>query len=322
MSNYFPNIIGQEPAVGQLTFFLNNYQKHHIFPNLLITGSRGYGKTAMVRTISQNLWNQEDTAHKKYVEITGADFQKGKALESFIENVIEPYTVGNQECTLFFDEIHLADPTVLNWLLHVCEINSDNTTRNTYKDREFNFDFRYFTFLSATTNPEKLSKPLISRLERIDLQPYSLQNLADILVKHTKDKLVYKENVATDIVKSMRGNPRYVVSFLSRKLLPYVADKKEFTPNDWTDLKKQLSIHPLGLHSNEIQLLKFLHKRQSATLTEIACFLGLDSGTVRRDCESFLLSNYLIRIDGKRYITGKGTELIEALDKTEKAPTI
>jgi len=77
MSNYFPNIIGQEPAVGQLTFFLNNYQKHHIFPNLLITGSRGYGKTAMVRTISQNLWNQEDTAHKKYVEITGADFQKG-----------------------------------------------------------------------------------------------------------------------------------------------------------------------------------------------------------------------------------------------------
>lgn len=317
-STYFPNFIGQEEALRKAAFFIKAYEKTRIFPNTFITGARGFGKTEIAKGIGKNLVSPTNPdRHKQFVEISGAEFSGKKALEQFISHVVTPHINDNQETTLFFDEIHLAAPELRGWLLPVLNPNAANVTVNSYQEQEFTFDFRYFTFLAASTNPEKLSTPLLSRLERIELSPYKYDDLIRILHVYTKG-IRFTDNIESEIVKTMRGSPREIVSFARQKLPNFLAmqtDSKTFTPDSWKNYRKTFSIRPLGLLPNELNCLKYLFARQGATLTEIAAKLCLDRSTVQRNVESFLLENGLIRIDGKRYITSDG---IKVLDESQK----
>ena len=314
ITDYFPNMIGQTEAVSKLSFYLQGYEKTRVFPNLCITGTRGFGKSMIAQGIARNLFKSEEEGqgHKRMVEISGAEFAGNKALKQFIESVIINYVQGFQEVTLFFDEIHLAHDSVKNWLLHVLNPTDGNVTRNSYEDTEYEFDFKKFTFLSATTNPEKMSKPLLDRLERIELRPYKQDELIKLLRRYTPD-VNYKDDIEGKIVSTMRGNPRQIVKFAKQKLPHYMAqmDKDTFDALDWTNLCQILSIRPYGLLPNEIEALRYLELRGGATLTSLAAFLGLDPATVRRESELFLLSNNLIRIDGKRYITPQGQKVLK-----------
>ena len=94
-------------------------------------------------------------------------------------------------------------------------------------------------------------------------------------------------------------------------------NKETFDINDWTELKKRVNVKPYGLQANELEVLKFLDKRGDSTLTAISAYLGLDSQTVRRDYESYLLTMNLLKIDGKRIITNKGREVLKEIKSEE-----
>lgn len=244
------------------------------------------------------------------------EFKGNKALETFIGSIIDQHVAGNQEVTLFFDEIHLANDAIKEWLLHVINPEKGNTTTQRYRDSEYTFDFRKFTFLAATTNPEKLSAPFISRFERVDLRPYNTTELSEILKKTGQD-VEFVDGVENEIVSTMRGNPRHVIMFVKQKLNNYLAQKgsNEFNPDDWSKLVKILGIRPLGLLTNEIEALKFLNMRKGgATLTEISAYIQLDRNTVQRNIETFLLHKNLIHIDGKRFITSYGADILKKME--------
>lgn len=317
MSNpHFPNIIGQPEVLDKLSFHIEGYKKTRVFPNLLLTGARGYGKTELAKAIGYNLMREDDTSHKQMIVITGAEFKGNKSLESFIANVIDLHVDGNQETTLIFDEIHEANDNVKQWLLHVINPERGSTTTQRYRDREYTFDFKKFSFIAATTNPEKLSLPLWDRFEKAELRPYNATELINILKKYAKD-VNFLDNIENEIVDTTRNNPRIVVRFV-KYLESYLAQTgtQDFGVEDWKKLSKTLNIRPLGLLTNELETLKFLANRKSGvTLTEIGARLALDRNTVQRNVETFLLNKNLIYIDGKRFITPTGLEVLRKINQ-------
>lgn len=311
-NTYFPNIIGQSEVLNKLSFYIDGFNKTRVFPSILLTGSRGFGKTEIAKCVGRNLYRSDDETHKRLVIISGSEFKGNKALETFVSSVVDAFVVGDQETTLFFDEIHLANDAIKEWLLHVVNPEKGNVSYQRYRDSEYTFDFRKFTFLAATTNPEKLSAPFLSRFDRVDLRPYKNSELIQIL-KKLSPNVEFKEEVENEIASTMRGNPRHVVQFVTQKLNNYLAQKNsnEFNIEDWSKLVKVLSIRPLGLLTNEIETLKFLNMRKGgASLTEIAAYIQLDRNTVQRNIETFLLHKGLILIDGKRFITSQGVDIL------------
>ena len=87
----------------------------------------------------------------------------------------------------------------------------------------------------------------------------------------------------------------------------------KFGIEDWNSLKKQHGIRPLGLQSNEIEILRLLSSRGSMSLTGLAASMGLDTSTVRKDIELFLLKRNLIKIEGKRHITAFGQQILKEI---------
>jgi Holliday junction resolvasome RuvABC ATP-dependent DNA helicase subunit len=308
---YFDGIIGQEENLSQLSFFIDAYKSTKTFPHTLITGTRGFGKTMLARSIGKNLITQ-DNKPRKFVEINAAEFSTS-GVGTFVNDVVIPH-INNQLVTLYIDETHLLSPAILNWLLSVFNPTDNGITQANYNNLIFDFNTNQFTCITSTTNPEVLSKPFIERFERIDLKQYSLNDLIKILHKNGP-AIQYLDNVERSIVKCLRNSPRMVTKFLKNKIKPYLKlyDKEIFDSNDWESLKQKVNVKPFGLQSNEIEILKFLSKRGDSTLTAISSYLSLDSSTVRRDYEAYLLAMNLITIDGKRILTNKGKEVLKQI---------
>lgn len=312
--DHFKDIIGQGRVKPSLNFYIHSYRKEGFLKPIFFAAPRGCGKTKIARAMGRNLVGQNGLS-KRFIEVNGASIKK---LNSFIDEIIVPYISAGQESTLFIDEIHSVDFSVLDWLLTVLNL-PDGTfeTKNFHGGNEYSFNFKKFSFLCASTNPEQLSLPFLSRLKKIDLEPYSPNDLRAILINSTKD-INYIGGVEDDIVAVCRDNPRTLVEDIGRdlKLFCSANSLSQFGQQDWVEFKKLFNIYDLGLTSLEIQLLNFLKERGPQTLTAISAKLSVDAVTVRRNIELFLLSRNLIAIDGKRHITGHGTKILEKILKT------
>lgn len=314
LKDHFAEIIGQQRVKPTLNFYIESYRKDGGFIKpLFFAAPRGCGKTKIARALGLNLTGTSGLS-KKFVEVNGASIKK---LNAFIDEVIVPYISANQEVTLFIDEIHSVDQTVLDWLLTVLNL-PDGTieTRNFHGGSEYVFNYKKFSFLCASTNPEQLSLPLLSRLKKIELEPYTKPDLKSILHRTSKS-ISFLDKTDDEIVSVCRDNPRTLVEDIGRdlKLFCFTHNISQFNKSHWLDFKKLFNIRDLGLTSLELQVLDFLRNRGPQSLTAISAKLGVDAVTVRRNIELFLLAHDLIAIDGKRHITGQGTIILEKILK-------
>jgi len=302
--------IGQSNTRRGVNFYIEGQRTNGILPPLLLTSQRGSGKTEMARIIAKNLIDPTTKQTKPWIEINGASVKKVKGL---VDNIIIPHVANGKQVTLVWDECHSSESEVKDWMLSVLQPNENNTTTAAHGGEVFEFNFTQFSLIMVSTNPEELSKPLLSRLKRIELEPYSFSDLGDILLKHLKT-INLQDNVIEEIIPISRQSPREIVK-ISKDIQQYCAQNKKdsFGAKEWSDLKSILNIKPLGLTSNEIELLSFLKNRGPQTLTAIGAKLRLDVSTVRKDIEQFLLSENLIKIDGRREITNFGQKLIDSL---------
>ena len=304
--SYFPEIIGQEKTIRKLSFLIEGQRANGFCPPVLFVAKRGDGKTSLARALGRNLVARDGTP-KKFVEVNGASL---KTVSAFVNNIIIPH-VNNAEVTLCVDETHSHDNRVRDWILSMLARNKDKTSMATHDGAEIWFNWTQFSFIAATTNPEKLSEAFKNRLERIDLEPYKAEHLVAILLKNTPD-ITYDENIEHNIVSVVRDSPRQTVH-LAEHINQFSAQTKNtrFNKAAWQDLSKKLDIKPFGLTHTELALLRHLNECGGLTLTSLSAKLSLDATTIRRDIESFLLSRNLIQIDGKRFITGRGKEMLK-----------
>lgn len=305
------DFVGQETAKRALNFFIEGHRATRYIRPMFISTQKGHGKTELARRIGRGLLG-EDGLSKKFVEVNGASI---KSVRGFVDSVIINHVANDREVTLFIDEIHAVDKNVLAWMLSMLPEGNNKTTSTGWGDEVFDFDYTKFSFLSASTNAEKLPVALKSRLKRIELAPYSGNELVEILLKKTRSDVNFKDGIEREIVSVSRGSPREISVSLAGEIKAFCSINKisDFGIKEWQELKSIMGIRPLGITNHEYSVLRFLNENGPRTLTCIAAKLGLDSTTVRRDIESFLIANSLIVIDGPRSITSKGQELLKQI---------
>lgn len=300
----FGSVIGQEHVKSTLTFYLQTYRATGFVPPLLLTARHGAGKTTLSRLFGQGLG-------KMFIEINGASIKK---LSSFVQSIVLPYLTGNQQVTVFIDEIHAVCRDFQDWMLSALQIDDNYMSRARFGEELYVFDHKLVTFIFATTNPESIIKPLMSRFRRIDFGTYTHNELKNILNNKLSDFII-SEEVANKVVSVARRSPR-TVTLLANDIRNYMLSirSRTITPSDWEKISRMLGIYPYGLNSTEVNYLRQLKSCGPLTLTAISAKLALDASTVRREVESYLLSENLIMIDGKRTLTKLGYEVVNTVD--------
>ncbi len=302
----FANLIGQENIKSKLRFAIETKEAKRPLPHFLFASPYGYGKTRFIREFAKTITNGGTTG--KYVEINSANI---KSVTWFVEKVYLPYLQDRDNVTVLLDEAHEIPRSVQAWLLTVLNTEKSHIRRVVYDDSEIEFDFLRTSIHFATTDANKLSKPLKSRMEIMTFATYSQNDLAKIIEINCPD-VDFQDNILEELALNIKPHPR-AAGELARKVNDFCAIKgrKEFDSADFFNLSRMADIKLHGLDNIEVSVLKLLDERGPMTLTEISACLSIPANALRQDHEHHLLKKGLLRLDGKRHITTKGSEVVK-----------
>lgn len=306
----FANIIGQDAIKSRLKFAIQASESGRPLPHFLFVGPMGSGKTSFVRELAKQLKDSEGK-RRSYFEVNCSTI---KNLDQFMEQIVMP-RIFDRDCTVLLDEAHCLPKNVVMFLLTVFNTEKSHIRVVPYGESEVTFDFCRQSIHLATTEPDKLFKPLKSRLETLALATYKPNELAEIVQHHVPD-VEFEDNVIEEIVQSLRGTPRSAVQ-MARKIDDYCSIKGRhiFDSADFANLSSIADIKAHGLDSVEISILSLLQERGEMTLNEISATLSLSRTSLMNDHEHHLLKKGFMRVQGKRKITPKGVEVLKYVKK-------
>lgn len=310
----FPSMIGQDRVKKQLAFFYKGYMANGRMPHFMFTAPRGCGKTMMASALADSLKTR--TPAKKKIVFNCSQLRN---LRQFWNEIIIPH-INDKDCTILFDEASEMPKDVMMALLTVLNPNPEGRTSFSYEEYTVDFDFSRQTFMFATTEGQTIFHALMDRMERIDLQDYSLDELAQITKIGLEDYNV-DDKALKEVSTTLRGNPRAAAK-MKDKIKAYLDGnhQKKFVIKDWDNLRYELDILPLGLLNKEFELLQIMRRKKETRLTELAAITCLSKGAIQRDYEMFLMKQGLMEIAaGGRALTTKGHHYLRAIDKQRKA---
>ena len=305
---YFPDLVGQHAVKKKLAFYLEAFAKTEMCPFLNLIGAKGLGKTEFAKAFAKNLRNS-DGDKRAFLELNCSTIKNN---EAFFEQIFLPLIADN-EITILFDECHALPQDLTMAFLTIFNTEKNARKHFEWNEMTFEFNFKKQTFIFATTESDKIFPPLKDRLTTIDFEPYTNDQLAEI-VKLCTPEVVFGRGCIEAIATTIRNNARSAVK-RAKEITLYCGAKENFyfTLDNFEELCDSVGILPLGITFTEKQILETLNNCGSATLTGLAAKLGLSKSALQRDHELFLLNKDLMVIDGKRKITTQGMELCEAL---------
>ena len=305
----FPNVVGQYPAKRKFEFYIKAFERTGVVPNMMLTAPKGAGKTMLARAFARNLILPDTMQPKKYIELNCATI---KNLRQFVEMIMIPY-MQNNDATFLFDECHMLPKDVTMALLTITNPNKNNFNTFSYEGSDIDIDFRKLTFIFATTEPQDVFHALIDRMERIDLDDYSYDELAQILMLNT-DRIKFSGDVvAKHIAPTLRGNGRSAQK-MATNIESYCAQNKvkRFRLKDWNALCDVLDILPYGLEKMELRYLNILRRSGCIRLYNLAAKLQMTRAAIQSDVEVYLQKLNLIEATAHgRQLTVKAKELFE-----------
>ena len=305
----FPDVIGQSNAKRVLNFFIRGFEKTDRIPHLMFVAPKGCGKTLMAKATARRL--KEINDNKRYFEINCSTL---KNVKQFFNQIVIP-VMQDRDATILFDECSEIPKDVTMALLTILNPNPEHQTSFSYEDYTVDFDFRRLSFMFATTETQSVFHALMDRLERVDLEEYSLEEMGKIVALNLDIKIAPK--ALKDISSVLRGNAR-AGQKMAQKIESY-CEQMEIDKLDlyhWNKLCKILSISPLGLNTTEILLLNILKDNKDCSLTNLAAKTGISKHAVQRDFEIYLQKHSLMDITtAGRNITAFGLEYLKKLDK-------
>jgi Holliday junction resolvasome RuvABC ATP-dependent DNA helicase subunit len=305
----FPTIIGQHPAKRKFEFYIKAFERTGIVPNIMLTAPKGAGKTMLARAFARNLIMPNTMQPKKYIELNCATI---KNLRQFVEMIMIPY-MQNEEATFLFDECHMLPKDVTMALLTITNPNKDNFNTFSYEGSDIDIDFKKLTFLFATTEPQDVFHALIDRMERIDLDDYSYDELGQILLLNTEKIRFSGDIVSKHIAPALRGNGR-AAQKMATNIKSYVAANKTktFKLSDWKELCRILDIMPHGLNKTELRYLRTLHREGTVRLYNLAAKLQMTRSAIQSDAETYLQKlNFIEATNNGRQLTIQAKEMFE-----------
>ena len=307
----FEKIIGQERAKRRLEFFAEGQRKTGVSPHILFVAPRGCGKTLVAQSYARELTNG-DSSKRKLLTINCSSLVK---VSQFINDIIIPY-VADKEITILFDEASEIPRSISMALLTILNPTRENQNTYSFGDLDILFDFKKVTFLFATTEAHLLFHALTDRLERIDLEEYSADQLATIIKNNIEAPITNEAMI--EIGQVLRGNARKAAQ-MANHISIYLNTKSKtiFDAASWRDFSFNMGIRKLGLTATEIKLLQCLNERLETTLTVLSSKMSMTRQAVQQDTESYLQKLDLIEIaPAGRRLTKKGREYLNLSSNT------
>lgn len=309
-TSYFEGVIGQERAKTELGFRLDNHHKtKNPFPHLLLTGSKGDGKTHLARKVARNLpdWGDQTRNNKRFLSLNAAAI---KSPQMFFEDICSQFADGQTYCTVFIDEAHELNKKIQNALLTVLEPNKNNYTTFEFNGAQFDFDFRRITFIFATTEDDQIIPPLVDRLKQISLEPYDADELAQIIELVIDGTVQFEDGTLERLSKLVRRNARKADE-IAKDVMSFGVPV--FTKKHLDKLVEKTNLYPMGLTNDEVRVLYTLEECGELSLGQLASRIGRPGKAMQKGLEPYILALGLMEIDGKRRITPKGRDYLKAI---------
>tara|TARA_B100000214_G_scaffold363534_1_gene329136 strand:- start:14 stop:976 length:963 start_codon:yes stop_codon:yes gene_type:complete len=308
MDTTFPDIIGQESAKRVLDFHIGGFKATKVMPHLMFVAPKGCGKTTLAKAVARTLKGIDDA--KRYFEINCSTI---KNVKQFFNQLVIPL-MQDRDATILFDEASEIPKDVSMAMLTILNPNAENMTSFSFEDYTVDFDFSRLSFMFATTETQSVFHALMDRLERVDLEEYSIDEMGQIVAMNLEIDIQPK--TLRDIAGVLRGNAR-AAQKMAHKIVSYSKQNRvrRFDATHWKDLSKILNIFPLGLNVTEIQLLRILKDNKDCSLTNLSAKTGISKQAVQRDFEIYLQKHSLMEITtAGRNITAKGLDYLKLLD--------
>ncbi|MFP4182066.1 MAG: DNA polymerase III subunit gamma/tau [Thiohalospira sp.] len=211
----FPELVGQENVVRALTNALDRDRVHHA---LLLTGTRGVGKTTIARILAKSLNCDEGVSASPcgvcescraidegrfpdLLEVDAASRTKVDDTRELLDNVQYAPARGRYKVYLV-DEVHMLSTHSFNALLKTLEEPPPHVK-----------------FLLATTDPQKLPVTVLSRCLRFNLKPLPARELADYLTRILEaEGLPAERGAVAAIARAAEGSVRDALSLLDQAI--------------------------------------------------------------------------------------------------------
>ena len=292
--NYRPqnlnDYISQDNAKNFIRLLLKEIMEIGKIRHIIISGTRGHGKTTLGRIICNHL---------------GFEFNYFIS-NSFTKENLKDFLVKNEKVkipqVLMLDEIHGLDKELIEFFYPILE---DMLLPNS------DVKLRPFVVISATTELDYLQRkfpPFIDRMVNIQLEPYKAEDIKQILKKYNEQ--VYKKDISEEIFDIISRNGRYNprTSILLFDL--YIA-----SGNVETILKCNRIIKN-GLTSQDITILEHLQQTKKPVGCDTLAIIGhTDTETYKTLIEPYLIQENLIsKLARGRILLSKGEELLRSLD--------
>ena len=228
-SKYFRNLVAQDAAKRTLSLYIDAYRELELIPpDTLLSGPSGVGKSTIARqyakemgmyyTVQDRRNNQE---HKRlaFFEINS---QVTKNISDLYLHLTEDYelTVNMENntytlppCIIFIDEAHKIHNVLRIQLLSAL----DEERRIDFKVGYItcSLNFKNVTVILATTDIQDLERALINRFETIELKPYDIEDIAQMVVERTQDEELltrkFGDRVASMVTKDWHPNIAHTI---------------------------------------------------------------------------------------------------------------
>ncbi len=211
----FEDLIGQEPIVTTLKSQMQSRQIAHAY---LFTGTRGTGKTSTAKVfakavncenpVDSNPCNQCETCigitEERIMDVMEIDAASNNGVENIreIRENVKYHPSKGKYKVYIIDEVHMLSQGAFNALLKTLEEPPEHVI-----------------FILATTEPRKIPATILSRCQRYDFKPVSIENIQKRLIFILEAMNIEYEQEALRIISvSAEGALRDALSILEQSI--------------------------------------------------------------------------------------------------------